>query len=102
MIALHSDCLIFKNDDGEIFPLGVKDAVLHFVGSEPVELGDIEIAVKSVLIHFAQEPRTEPVTHDEFAEVLQSVLDNMGYKITLIPAMEIEKKLPVITDPKLN
>jgi hypothetical protein len=79
MIALSSNCLLFKLTNGESVPCSAEMISIEIVGSD--ELLDPEMlrhAAASVFHYFKVELERETVTVGEFAGALEKVLRGLG------------------------
>jgi hypothetical protein len=82
MIALSSNCLLFKLTNGESVPCSAEMISIEIVGSD--ELLDPEMlrhAAASVFHYFKVELERETVTVGEFAGALEKVLRGLGLTI---------------------
>ncbi|HEX5399859.1 MAG TPA: hypothetical protein VFY06_12520 [Verrucomicrobiae bacterium] len=83
MIALQSDCLIFRLPNGESIPCSAE--MVHFEITGNVSgLLDLEVlrhASASVFHYFRDELHRETVTIGEFAQALEKVLCSLGFTI---------------------
>lgn len=93
MIALRSDCLVFRTSSGLHIPLEAEKVVIELLSDSPMSKETVVEAINAVMKHFRDELKKETVSVQEFSEALQKVLSQLGYNI--IPAdvsTEIEKK----------
>jgi hypothetical protein len=83
MIALSSDCLLFKLINGESFPCSAEMISIEIVGSSEGLLDPemLRHAAASVFHYFKVELERETVTVGEFAGALEKVLRNLGLTI---------------------
>ena len=83
MIALQSDCLLFRLASGESIPCSAE--MIHFeITGNVTGLLDIEVlrhAAASVFQYFRDELQRETVTVGEFAQALEKVLCTLGFAI---------------------
>ena len=82
MIALSSDCLLFKTPSGESVPYSADMISIEFTG-EASQLFDAEFvqhASKAVFHYFKHELRRQIVSVGEFAQALEKVL--RGFALT--------------------
>ena len=83
MIALQSDCLLFKMSNGESVPCSAEMMSVEIIGGVD-DLLDPEVlrhAAASVFHYFKNELRRDTVTVGEFAGTLEKVLRNLGFTI---------------------
>ena len=83
MIALRSDCLLFKLNNGESVPCSSEMITVEIVG-EAETTPDQEMlrhAAASVFHYFKFELERESVTVAEFSRALEKVLAHLGYTI---------------------
>ena len=84
MIALMSDCLLFRLASGESVPFSAEMISVELVG-DAVEKFDPELlhhATASVFHYFKNELGRETVTVGEFAEALEKVLRGLGFNVS--------------------
>lgn len=83
MIALQSDCLIFRLASGESVPCSAE--MIHFEitgnASGLLDLDVLHHAAASVFHYFRNELHRETVTVGEFAQALEKVLRSLGFTI---------------------
>jgi len=87
MIALNSECLLFKLANGESIPCSVEMICIEVHGNSQ-DLIDQEMlrhAAASVFHYFKQELARETVTVGEFAGALERVLRGFGFTIRAGP-----------------
>ena len=85
MIALGSDCLLFRMANGESVPISVEMLSVELMG-ETTELFDSEFvrhAANAVFHYFKQELQRQTVSVGEFAGALEKVL--RGFALTAKP-----------------
>ena len=83
MIALQSDCLLFKLTSGESVPCSAEMISVEVIGGVDGLL-DPEVlrhAAASVFHYFKNELCRETVTVGEFAGTLEKVLHNLGFTV---------------------
>ena len=84
MIALMSDCLLFRLANGESVPFSAEMISVELVGDVAGKF-DPEIlrhATASVFHYFKNELGRETVTVGEFAEALEKVLRGLGFNVS--------------------
>lgn len=83
MIALHSNCLLFKLANGESVPCSA-DMISVEISEESRGLLEPELlqhAAASVFHYFREELKRDAVTIGEFSMALEKVLGHLGYPI---------------------
>jgi len=83
MIALQSDCLLFRLASGESVPCSAEMISVELTGNAEGLL-DPEVlrqATASVFDYFKRELERESVTVGEFAQALEKVLRSLGFSI---------------------
>ncbi len=83
MIALHSDCLLFKLSNGESVPCSPAMISVEIIGEANSHL-DPELlrhAAASVFHYFKSELHRETVSVGEFSLALEKALRHLGYTI---------------------
>jgi hypothetical protein len=101
MIALSSDCLLFKLTNGESVPCSAEMISIEIVGNSD-NLLDPEMlrhAAASVFHYFKVELKLETVTVGEFAGALEKVLRGLGLTIR---AGELETRSQEIIETDLG
>ena len=99
MIALQSDCLLFKLASGESVPCSVEMISVELTG-DTKNLLDPEVlshATASVFHYFKNELERETVTIGEFAGALEKVLRQLGF-VFRAGALESRSREIVETD----
>jgi hypothetical protein len=83
MIALSSDCLLFKLTNGESVPCSAEMISIEIVGNSDGLLDPemLRHAAASVFHYFKVELERETVTVGEFAGALEKVMRNLGLTI---------------------
>ncbi len=83
MIRLRSDCLIIQISGGEQFPCPVEVVTTELIGKAVDWMSPelIQNVTAAVLHFFREEQDREAVSVAEFAEALESVLQNLGYSV---------------------
>ena len=83
MIALQSDCLLFRLANGESVPCSAEMISFEITGSSGglLEPEMLRHAAASVFHYFKSELRRETVTVGEFAVALEKVLRGLGFVI---------------------
>ncbi len=85
MIALQSDCLLFRLANGESVPCSAEMISIEISGfagaAEWVDPEMLHHAAASVFHYFKEELRRETVTVGEFAMALEKVLRGLGFVI---------------------
>lgn len=101
MIALQSDCLIFRLASGESIPCSAE--MIHFeitgVAGAWLDLEVLRHAAASVFHYFRTELERETVTVGEFAQALERVLRDLGF---VIHAGGIEPRSPETLETDLG
>jgi hypothetical protein len=100
MIALSSECLLFQLSSGESVPCSAEMISVEIVGNTDNVL-DPEVlrhAAASVFHYFKIELARETVTVGEFAQALEKVLRNLGFKLH---AGELESRAREILEADL-
>ena len=83
MILLHSDCLVFKMNNGESVPCSVETITIELLG-DAAELIDPEIvshAAATVLYYFKTDLGKTVVSVQEFSLALEKILRGFGLSI---------------------
>jgi hypothetical protein len=83
MIALQSDCLIFRLASGESIPCSA-DMINFDIAGNACGVLDLEVlrhAAASVFHYFRSELERDTVTVGEFAQALEKVLRHLGFTI---------------------
>ena len=80
MIALASDCILLRQQNGEMEPISAGQIAIEVVteGESPFNEEFVKEASAAVLHYFKQEQGRDSVTLGEFAEALEKVLQ--GFK----------------------
>jgi hypothetical protein len=101
MIALSSDCLLFKLTNGESVPCSAEMISIEIVGNSDGLLDSemLRHAAASVFHYFKVELERETVTVGEFAGALEKVLRNLGLTIR---AGELEARSQEIIETDLG
>ncbi|HUC84733.1 MAG TPA: hypothetical protein VL970_06025 [Candidatus Acidoferrales bacterium] len=83
MIALRSDCLVFRLHNGECVPCSADMIAVEVVGEANSYLDSetLRHAAASVFHYFKTELAREAVTIGEFSLALEKVLHHLGYSI---------------------
>ena len=83
MIALHSDCLLFKLNNGESVPCSPAMISVEIIGETDSHLDPemLRHAAASVFHYFKNELDRETVTIGEFSLALEKALRHLGYTI---------------------
>ena len=83
MIALQSDCLLFRLSNGESIPCSAEMITVEIVGNAggPFDPEMLQHAAASVFHYFKTELEREAVTVGEFAGALEKVLRDLGFII---------------------
>lgn len=83
MIRLRADCLIIQISGGEQFPCPVEVVTTELIGKAVDWMSPeaIQNVTAAVLHFFREEQDREAVSVAEFAEALESVLQNLGYSV---------------------
>ena len=83
MIALRSDCLLFKLNNGESVPCSSEMISVEIIGEDNCQLDPemLRHAAASVFHYFKNELDCESVTIGEFSLALEKVLRHLGYTI---------------------
>ena len=83
MIALHSDCLLFKLNSGESVPCSPSMISVEIIGETDSQLDPetLQHAAASVFHYFKNELDRASVTIGEFSVALEKVLLQLGYTI---------------------
>jgi hypothetical protein len=83
MIALASDCLLFKTPEGDSIPFSAEMISIELMGnsSKVVDAEFVRQASQAVFHYFRNELRRETVTVAEFAAALETVLRSFGYRV---------------------
>ena len=92
MIALHSDCLLFKLSSGESVPCSPAMISVQIIGAANSHL-DPELlrhAAASVFHYFKNELERETVTIGEFSLALEKALLHLGYTIHASETMDAQ------------
>lgn len=84
MIRLRADCLIIKISGGEQFPCPVEVVTTELIGKAVDWMSQeaIQNVAAAVLHFFREEQDREAVSVAEFSEVLERVLQNLGYSVS--------------------
>ena len=84
MIALQSDCLLFRLSNGESIPCSAEMITVEIVGNAggPFDPEMLQHAAASVFHYFKIELERQTVTVGEFAGALEKVLLNLGLIIS--------------------
>jgi hypothetical protein len=93
MIALNSNCLLFRLANGESVPCSAEMICVEIIGSPESQI-DPELlrhAAASVFHYFKNDLERETVTVGEFAGALERVLRNLG--LTLYPGSREQEVL---------
>lgn len=83
MILLHSDCLVFKMNNGESVPCSAETITVELLG-DAAELIDPELvshAAATVLYHFKADLGKTVVSVQEFSLALEKILRGFGLSI---------------------
>ncbi len=89
MILLHSDCLVFKMNNGESVPCSAETITVELLG-DAAELIDPEIvqhAAATVLYHFKTDLGKTVVSVQEFSLALEKILRGFGLSIVAADAV---------------
>jgi hypothetical protein len=83
MIALQSNCLIFRLASGESFPCSAEMINFEITGNAcgVLDLDVLRHAAASVFHYFRSELERDTVTVGEFAQALEKVLRHLGFTI---------------------
>lgn len=83
MIALRSDCLLFKMNNGETIPCSADMIAVEIIGeaNSLLEPETLRHAAASVFHYFKTELGREAVTIGEFSMALEKALHHLGYSI---------------------
>lgn len=83
MIALHSDCLLFKLNNGESVPCSPAMISVEIIGEANSHLDPdmLRHAAASVFHYFKNELDRETVSIGEFSLALEKALQHLGYTI---------------------
>jgi hypothetical protein len=83
MIALHSDCLLFRLVNGESVPCSADMIMVEIVGEahDFLDPETLKHAAASVFHYFKIELARETVTVGEFSLALEKVLGHLGYTL---------------------
>ena len=83
MIALHSDCLLFKLSNGESIPCHPAMISVEIIGEANSHLDPemLQHAAASVFHYFKNELDRETVSIGEFSLALEKALQHLGYTI---------------------
>jgi len=83
MIALQSDCLLFRLADGESIPFSSEMISVELMGdaSDQFDPELVRHAAASVFHYFKSELGRETVSVGEFAQALEKVLREIGFRI---------------------
>ncbi|MGH7942221.1 MAG: hypothetical protein ACREE6_08750 [Limisphaerales bacterium] len=86
MIALHSNCLVFRLANGESIPCSAEMICFEIIGGADLQIDPemLRHAAASVFHYFKHDLERDTVTVGEFAGALERVLRNLG--LTLYPA----------------
>lgn len=95
MIRLRSDCLIIQISGGEQFPCSVEVVTAELMGKAADWMSQeaIQNVTAAVLHFFREEQEQEVVSVAEFSEVLEGVLQNLGYSVGEAAASAKQKRL---------
>lgn len=85
MIAIHSNCLLFRLANGESVPCSAETICIEIIGGADLRIDPemLRHAAASVFHYFKYDLERESVTVGEFAGALERVLRNLG--LTLYP-----------------
>src|SRR5689334_10657704 len=83
MIALAQDCLLFELASGESIPFSAEMISIELMGDAVGKLDPevIHHAAASVFHYFKRDLARESVSVGEFAEALEKVLRQLGFKV---------------------
>jgi len=83
MIALHSNCLVFRLNNGESVPCSADMIAVEIVGDANglLDSETLRHAAASVFHYFKTELARETVTIGEFSLALEKALHHLGYSI---------------------